>query len=304
VAKATKQALHIGAGMLVVDTVGRWAGVVGDSENDAGAAMAAMEPLKLTASGHDLAVVTVRHGRKSGGEIGDDGRGSSAYGGEADIMLSLRRAEGNHASRPNVRELQGIGRYEGTPERVLIELQGTTYALLGNEAAVVHRETRDTVSAALPTTEVGAKPLDALCAAVGGKRTTVQRVLKELTEQGRVKTIGSGKRGDPARYWRQETVSAQTAGTSRAEPNTELAQTPRGVPADVTTEPTNDPAPWELNADGLPAACAARDTCQRLGLCRDWLGGSCWLERNPKQLAGGTDALTMDTGHVPDRAGA
>jgi len=217
VAVATKHALDVGAGLLVVDTLGRWAGIVADSENDAGAAMAAMEPLKLAATGHDLAVVTVRHGRKSGGEIGDDGRGSSAYGGEADIMLSLRRPEGNHAGRPNVREMLGVGRLDGTPERVLIELQGMTYVLLGEEAAIVYGETRDAVLTALPARESNAITLDDLLAAVGGTRSTVQRVVRELQEGGEVRSIGAGKRGDPRRHWRPETVSAQTSEPSRSE---------------------------------------------------------------------------------------
>lgn len=252
VAEATKYALEVGAGLLVVDTLGRWAGIVGDSENDAGAAMTAMEPLKLAASLHNLAVVTVRHGRKSGGEIGDDGRGSSAYGGEADIMLSLRRPEGNHAHRPNVRELQGIGRFDETPERVLIDLQGTTYELLGEETAIVHSEIRDAILSVLTTSEDNAMTLDDLAETVGGKRATVQRVLKELVERDGVETIGAGKRGDPKRYWRSRRISAQTSLLGRAEPQSMVVGCFRKVAEETIHDIWNDhPACWELTPYGL-----------------------------------------------------
>ena len=61
------------AKLLVVDTVSHFAGLEGDSENNSGAAITCMKPLQaIAASG--TAVLTIRHERKSGGEIGDAGR--------------------------------------------------------------------------------------------------------------------------------------------------------------------------------------------------------------------------------------
>lgn len=214
---AAEYAVQMNAGVLIVDTLGRWASIGGDSENDAGAAATAVEPLKLASATLNLSVLTVRHGRKSGGDIGDDGRGSSAFGGEADILLSLRRPEGNHADRPGVRELQGIGRYDETPERVLIELQGESYVLLGDEAAVAYAEARTAVLDALPGSESDAIPEPDITKAAAAKRTTVQRVLKEQVDAGVIGKTGKGKRGDPVRYWKREIVSAQTTLLPRAE---------------------------------------------------------------------------------------
>lgn len=211
VAVAAEHATKVGAGLLIVDTLGRWASIAGDSENDAGAAASAMEPLKLASASLNIAVMTVRHGRKSGGDIGDDGRGSSAFGGDADILLSIRRPEGNHSDRPGVRELQGIGRFDETPERVLIELKGEEYVLLGDEAAVAYQEAVNAVMDVLPTTEADALPEAEITKVAGAKRTTVQRVLRAHVEAGRVGRTGQGKRGDPVRYWAPETVSAQTS---------------------------------------------------------------------------------------------
>lgn len=77
-AQAIEECRIRGAGLLVVDTLGQWAGIRGDGENDAGEALRAMAPLQEAAGLHSLAVLVPRHGRRSGGEVGDDGRGSSA----------------------------------------------------------------------------------------------------------------------------------------------------------------------------------------------------------------------------------
>jgi hypothetical protein len=98
--QAVTECIARGAGLLVVDTLGRFAGIAGDGENHAGAAEAAMAPLQVACS-DGLGVIVVRHERKSGGDVGDSGRGSSAFGGAVDIVLAVRRPEGG--SRPNVR---------------------------------------------------------------------------------------------------------------------------------------------------------------------------------------------------------
>jgi hypothetical protein len=85
---AVIHAKRIGAGLLIVDTLSQWAGLSGDSENDSGTAIEAMNPLQFAAA-QGLAVIVVRHERKSGGEISDAGRGSSAFGGVVDVILSL-----------------------------------------------------------------------------------------------------------------------------------------------------------------------------------------------------------------------
>ena len=94
---------------MVVDTLPRFACLKGDSENNAGDALAAMHPL-LRAAADGIGVILARHERKSGGEVGGwspDGGSSalagavdilpapSTFAGAVDIVLSLRRPEGN-----------------------------------------------------------------------------------------------------------------------------------------------------------------------------------------------------------------
>ena len=49
-----------------------------------------MKPLQLAAA-DGLGVVVGRHERKSGGDIGDSARGSSAFGGAVDTIITISR---------------------------------------------------------------------------------------------------------------------------------------------------------------------------------------------------------------------
>jgi hypothetical protein len=104
-AAAVSECKRVGAYLLVVDTLPQFAGLRGDSENNSGDALAAMEPL-LRAASEGVGVMLTRHERKSGGEVGDSGRGSSAFAGAVDIVLSLRRPEGN--AKKTLRVLQAL----------------------------------------------------------------------------------------------------------------------------------------------------------------------------------------------------
>ncbi len=107
VAFAAGEAKRLGA-VLFVDTVSQFAGISGDSENNAGAALDAMRPLQEASARDGLAVVIVRHERKSGGDVGVSGRGSSAFAGAVDVVLSLRRPEGH--ARPTIRVIHALSR--------------------------------------------------------------------------------------------------------------------------------------------------------------------------------------------------
>lgn len=110
--------LKVGAKLLVVDTVSQFAGLRGDSENDAGAALETVQPLQELAA-LNIGICAVRQERKGGGEVGESGRGSSAFAGAADIVLALRRGEGN--TRPTVRVIHALSRYDETPDSLVID---------------------------------------------------------------------------------------------------------------------------------------------------------------------------------------
>jgi len=199
VGAAREEAKRIGAGMLIVDTLGQFANVRGDSENDAGAALEAMAPIQEAAAVDGLAVIVLRHERKSGGEVGDSGRGSSAYAGAVDIVLQLRRPEGQ--GRPGLRVLESLSRFDETPGKLVIELTADGYVALGDEEAVAEQEAIEKVIKSAPNNEDDAVTEKDLLAAAEVKRTIGQDAIRVHVAEGRLFRLGNGKRGDPYRYW-------------------------------------------------------------------------------------------------------
>jgi putative DNA primase/helicase len=197
---AVAKAKEIGAMALFVDTLGQFAGIQGDGENSAGEAQKAMRPLQEAAA-EGLAVVLTRHERKGGGEVGESGRGSSAFGGAVDIILSIRRAEGN--VRPTVRVIESLSRFDETPSRLVIELTDDGYTSLGDATAFAEKEAMKAIVELLPSKEENAMPTDDILDELkkqGIKRTVSTGALAKLTESGTVRRIGAGKRGSPYRY--------------------------------------------------------------------------------------------------------
>ena len=202
VREAVQEAVRRGAKLLVVDTLPQFSGLQGDAENSAGAALAAVQPLQEAAAAHDLAIIVVRHERKSGGNVGDSGRGSSAFAGAVDVIVSIRRPEGN--SRPEIRELHALSRFDVTPDLLIMELTEEGYRSLGTRDDVAAAEAREAILDALPADEVGAMTLDELVRAAPVARTTVQQVIGNMLVTGELGSRGQGVRGDPRRYWRSD----------------------------------------------------------------------------------------------------
>ena len=177
ISEATAYCHEVGAVLLIVDTLGRWASLMGDAENDAGAALAVMQPLEEAAAA-GLAVLVIRHDRKdAGANIVDAGRGSSAYAGAFDQLLSLKRVGGS--GHENRRKLCSEGRFEETPRELQIEYAGGTFLDRGTEAGVESAEVRATLLAILPGCEDEARTRDHLLDACGGpaREATLVRVL-------------------------------------------------------------------------------------------------------------------------------
>lgn len=185
--------------VLVVDTLPRFAGLRGDAENNAGDADAAMAPLQLAAA-EGLAIVVVRHERKAGGEVGESGRGSSAFGGAVDIVLALKRGEG--ATRPTIRVLYALSRFDETPGELVVELTDDGYVALGDRAAVALSDACERLLCDLPRSSAAALSMDELVKRFEGlSASTIERARDALMAQGDVLRRGNGVKGDPYGYW-------------------------------------------------------------------------------------------------------
>jgi hypothetical protein len=147
---SVKECMRTGSSLLVVDTLSQFAGLTGDKENNAGDALEAIQPLQEAAA-EGIGVVLTRHERKSGGDVGDSGRGSSAFAGAVDIVLSLRKPEGN--SKKTLRVLHALSRFSETPAELLIELRENTYVALGEPHEAALREAKDSIIAIAPKSE-------------------------------------------------------------------------------------------------------------------------------------------------------
>jgi predicted ATP-dependent serine protease len=200
-AAAVAECKRVGAYLLVVDTLPQFAGLRGDSENNSGDALAAMEPL-LRAASEGIGVMLTRHERKSGGEVGDSGRGSSAFAGAVDIVLSLRRPEGN--AKKTLRVLQALSRFSETPADTLIELTDSGYISLGDPHEAALKEARDSILRNSTTSEEEAIDLKGLMESTKLPRATAQRAVKDLADEGALLKVGEGKRGKSFRYFLPE----------------------------------------------------------------------------------------------------
>ncbi len=192
-----QHAMRINATVVIFDTLTRWARIPADKENDPGTAATAMEPLEaMRAVG--IAVMAVFHDRKSGGEIGDSQRGSSAFGGAADIILQLQRPGTN--GHPNRRELQQLGRFDD-PGTWVIDWVDGHYELVGADLNVESGITKKNIAQQL-SKNTAAVDVATLAAQLGVSPSlgTFVRALKELSEDKSIARYGNGVKGSPYTY--------------------------------------------------------------------------------------------------------
>lgn len=208
VAAAVCECKRAGATLLVIDTLPQFAGLKGDSENNSGDALTAMDPI-LQAAADGIGIIVVRHERKSGGDIGDSGRGSSAFAGAVDIVLSLRRPEGN--AKKSLRVLHALSRFSETPAELLVELTDAGYISLGEPGEAALREAKESILAITPDSELEAVSIKELMKGAKVPRATAQRAVKELTEEGVMGRVGEGKKGMPFLYFRNENRFSPTS---------------------------------------------------------------------------------------------
>jgi len=192
---------RIGVALVVVDTLSQFAGLTGDRENNSGDALEAMGPLQAAAA-EGIGVLVVRHERKSGGEVGDSGRGSSAFAGAVDIVLSLRKPEGK---APKTRRLlQSVSRFSETLNDLLVDLTEGGYVALGERHETAIKDAKDLIFAAAPKLEAEAIDLRELAKTISLPRVTAQRAVDELVRDGLLNRMGEGKKGNPFRYFLTE----------------------------------------------------------------------------------------------------
>jgi len=101
-----------------------------------------------------------------------------------------------------------------------IELTTEGYINLGTEAAVAEVQARAAILDIIPSTEENAKKQDEILEAAEVRRSTGQKVLKELQAEGAIMRLGKGRKNDPYLYWMpSEKLSATSSSSIAAERN-------------------------------------------------------------------------------------
>jgi hypothetical protein len=244
VSSAFAQCGRVNAQVLIVDTLPAFAGLAGDAENDAGAALEAMAPLLEVAS-HGLAILVNRHrGKGPQRDIADEGRGSSAFSGAVDVILTLRRKTG--MARPSIRELAAASRFDETPEELVIELGEDGYVALGTEQAIAAQEAEFAIIEAL--TNEPDLTMRGLVEATGKVRRTIERAIGDLVEARHVKRTGEGKPKAPYRYRLAASKEVFAQNPSRRDDTSDVQSTDidgieSAAPPDADASSRPDPVP-------------------------------------------------------------
>ncbi len=197
-------AVQVAAGMIVLDTLRRLAGMGEGAENDASAMSEVMRaPQEAAARG--LAVLVLHHNRKNGGDYGEAASGSNTLVGQWDGVVDFRRDDGNR------RRLEVIARWRNAPAPVTVEMVEDKYRVVGAAAdsgAMKVAERRERIESNLlahlenaPAGGVDAIWLQDAIVDLEGRPSVgaVKPVLRDLYAGERVRRAGRGVRGEGPR---------------------------------------------------------------------------------------------------------
>lgn len=193
-----RKAEEIGAGLVIVDTIGRVAGI--QDENDNAAWINWWSKADPYIRGSSSSWCFVHHTRKGGGTHGEAIRGASALFGSVDIAISLHRHPEDFRQR--------IVRVEGSrlewAEDLVIELSedDREYRALGDysppasaaddQATIVHALLAE--AEGLTANEIDEKLAEQ---EIEIPRSRLYKLLERLVETGQALRRGEGVRGDP-----------------------------------------------------------------------------------------------------------
>jgi len=174
--------------LVIVDTIATATSGKFD-ENDAAQAGAVFNQLREMAQDcHVLVLAVMHHGKGVRGEAGMDIRGSSAVPGAADVNIGIYREDGQHTLKAEGRDIEA--------QELRVEFDaGRTFAwhLVGDARELARGEAETEILETMNA--LGGKgDVEAITKALGKDRTTVQRHLKRMFEDGRLDRHAEGQR--------------------------------------------------------------------------------------------------------------
>lgn len=240
--------------LFIIDTLSAFWSV--DNENDAARVSAALLPINHLLE-KDIAVLSVHHFRKSGGDEGTASRGSGQIGAAVDIMIEFSRL---NSSDPNStqRVLRTYSRFDETQKEIVINYVDGEYQTVGTKAEVSKLEKLDIVLTALEDYQEGvtaSELYDKWNIDEFGKRPskrTLQRHLSDLVGFKKATTIGTTtiKGGEAPIYIKlldkdprqQPTTESNTS--SLNQPQNPRQDTETDILSQVEKKEVYDPPPY------------------------------------------------------------
>ncbi|MEI8015206.1 MAG: AAA family ATPase [Nitrospira sp.] len=202
-------------GLVVVDTLPAWWHL--ENENDASEVLRSGRMLLNAIRQTKAAWLCLVHTRKSGGEGGDEIRGSSALLGLVDIAISMKRRPGD----PQERVLESVSRFSQTPKELVIRYGKNGYEAMGSPAQVSVQEKTEQVLAVLDQTP---RTIHEIVESTGLSKQDVSRAIDILGMQ--VVREGSGHKGAPFTYHLRKPIrpNSHPRGEGMDESNLELEE--------------------------------------------------------------------------------
>lgn len=195
------KAAELQTGLVVLDTISALWPV--RDENDAAQVQEALMPLWTVAQ--QSAILLVHHLRKGDGQEATGSRGSGALPGFVDTIVELRRLDPADR-RCRKRVLTGYGRWDETPEELVVELSaaGTDYDCHGDRYQLNKEKIRANLFKILPISRPG-YDLDAIKEKWPEdnfpSKARILEVLSEGTDHNDWTRDGTGRKGSPYAYW-------------------------------------------------------------------------------------------------------
>ncbi len=181
--------------LIVIDSLARFAML--KDEDDNSEVTKFMTPLLDVAHETNTVVLLIHHERKSGGEAGRSIRGAGAIFANADVALTLSKAEGGNST---ARTLEILGRFqEYAPGKIRLAYEDGRYVSLGLEEEQTLAARKEKVLAV-----VDGVPMDVneIAEAAGLSLRIVRPVLNALYGEKQLERQGEGKRNSPYKYHR------------------------------------------------------------------------------------------------------
>ena len=227
--QAITKTRDLGAKLIIIDTLPRFAGFEGEDENKQGIMVAAYKILEAAATA-GVAVLTLHHARKSGGNPSTASRGSSAGSGIVDQIFLIKRLKKGDERCRAVR-IAGRFMHEHPEEKIVIRLDESGQYTYPEDTHPAPPGQEQIYSALSKANGSGVSVTD-LATQTNLSRMYVNKTLKGWARKAAVVTSGKGTPRCPKLYTLANPATSAPFVTSTHKPYREVSRVvvPKSLP--------------------------------------------------------------------------